>query len=508
MKTRNIVILSLASIWVITLVALLAYRLGTRKNFPSQGLMPQAISGILPPMIQTMMGLQVANPLPLNDTAPDLPGTFVSFPEGAFKIRIPEWWKPVDTKKFSGEPYRFTNIQSAFASDKNTCALIYSGKPLAPNGQSHFINQVKLDSSVQVVATLRNVLLSHAPQNPATSTPGITFMGGGMNEPYLPYEFASFYLTGDDLQRFYLISTDDKPLDKNCESEARSIVKTYTREFATSTLADAKGTIFVGLDVPNPGILDYSLFFVADLSGTAIKKIVSFPRGSTGFIFSAKNQSISYIANGEYSTAVMRAKVAKDGTIETKELASNIGGLTVPRGSIIVDFLTAGNTTYYLTGPTSCTEYKGACKTNLFAYDEQAGKITQTAKDLDLSAIVGPSPDGSEILLASYFGDAGCWSSTYTRVRVSDGYATGAGSFSGCYDDNGSSQSIAQERGRDELTSRFGGAPFKTMLTGLTIQNGVLEPRLYKNDGADPVVSKASQLYRVSPTNLRIERNF
>lgn len=455
--------------------------------------------------------LSLLSPMAEQEIAPELGGEFIAFPDEAFKIQVPKWWKSVDVKKFPNTSYKFRGIQKVFVSDEEQCALIYSGAPEEPFGQSHFINSISVTANGEPfanISALRNILLAFAPDNPATTTPGLTFMGGGMHEPYLPYEFASFFIQGsgqrDTAKGFHLVSTNEKPLSPKCESETRSILQTFTREFATGTLENTEGLALIASDVTTGGAnRGYSFFLTRE--GAGILKIFDLPKDASRLTFSSSEDSLYYITNDERH-GMIKKHFLKDGSIDTKEFSDASGGLSLPDGTILVDFFLSHDSIYYLAGTPGCMEYKGACTTSLFLYDIRGNSSRAIASKLDRSSIIGVSKEVDEILLASFFGDGGCWSNTYTRIRLSDTSATGAGTFSGCVDESGASQNSAEQRGEDELTSHFGGNRFRSLIYALTLKNGTLTPFVEKESTPwfDRETTKIGERFHISSIPMRV----
>lgn len=512
-KFRIPILAALACVFVL-IIAWTAYSAGKKSAMPRlmTADMMRNSEDVIPPLVA--LNGEHMPPQAEQEIAPDLPGEFAVFPEEAFKIRIPKWWKSADAKIFSGEPYRFRDVGKAFVNSEKSCALIYSGTPEEPYAQSHFINAVTVTASGKpfgYMIAIREVLLAHAPDNPATSTPGIILVSGGMHEPYWPYEFASFSFSGfgnASGKAFRLVSTGKKPLSAKCESEARSILQTFTREFALGTFANADGLVLVASDNASGGGgegLRYSLFIAPNGANAGIRKAFDFPKDAAQFAFSESEQSLYYITN-DGKHAIVRKEIEKNGNIKTKEFSDISGSLSIPESAIIVDFFPIENTIYYLTGTPGCLEYRGSCTTSFFVYSRSTNSAQVIASKLGSPYIVGISSDAKEILLASYFGDAGCWANSYTRVRLSDGYAVAAGSFNGCSDDAGMPQNPEQKRGEDEITSRFGGNRFEKLLSALILTNGMLTPFAEKESVPylERITTKLGERFFISPIPIRL----
>ncbi len=410
---------------------------------------------------------------------PDIQGAYVEFPEYSFRVRMPDAWIAVEPSAFDTKPYFFENIQQVFVNKNNSCAILLSGDPSVEHGQSRTTYNVtfgnnKEESWLRSITANRDLLTSYAPFNPATTT-RMTFLWGGSNEPYRPYEYLSLYLRFSEPNplAFRVISTNENPLPEACELESRGIVKTLESTIANGIFPKVGvGRILVAEDkfekTSNRG-----LFFI-DTNTRIARKIFSLPRGADMYSFSPSTQDF-YFSKNNKQPSLVRLHLSSDGA--TEHTFSAESGFIVSENSIISDFLPSDNVIYYLTGPTSCHDYRGQCSTTLYMYDPALQKTKTIATTLKRNSIVGVSKTLNTILLMTPFGDAGCWSRTFDRVHLSTGAVSSAGSFGGCEDyENPPLVHIEtpEERGEAEVAHPYGGLENNSYI--LTWSEGRITP--------------------------------
>lgn len=393
---------------------------------------------------------------------PDVSGAYVEFPEHAFKVRMPETWLAVDPTTFNTKPYLFKNVEKVFVNKNNSCAILLAGEPSVEHGQSRTTYDVvfgvnKERGGSKTLTTKRDLLTSYAPQNPATTT-RMTYLWGGSNEPYHPYEYLSLYLQFSEPNplAFRVISTNESALTEVCELESRGIAETLESTISSGVFPKVGvGSVLVAEDnfekTSNRG-----LFFV-DTATHIARKIFSLPPGADRYSFSPSTQDFYFSTNNKQPSLV-RLHLSSDGA--TEHTVSTESGFTIPENSIISDFLPSDNVIYYLTGPTSCHDYLAQCSATLYMYDMASQKTKTIAINLKRNSIVGVSKTLNTILLMTPFGDAGCWSYTFDRVHLSTGVVSSAGSFYWCMNYENSSPvhiETPEERGGAEVAHPYGG---------------------------------------------------
>jgi len=186
-------------------------------------------------------------------------------------------------------------------------------------------------------------------------------------------------------------------------------------------------------------------------------------------IFHTDEQSLYYQEGAGTSTKIMRMSLTKDYATEIKVFAQASSDLLIGEGQELIDYLlTEEDILYYLVDVPRCQEYMGKCSGDLYKRLLDGTERLLT-RQVNANVIVGISKVGNNLLVNHPFGDAGCWSSSYTELNIADGNIISTEVFGGC---DGETDAV---EARDKLEERFFGSTYVDVFNW---QNGKLSPNL------------------------------